>query len=445
MKVNLRSLAFIWCLIVPSVWAMSAYNSWVVLSACLLCYCVGERHSRTVVHYFHYYTRFCEYTWILLCTICIELVAGTRVHVSYVDQRGQSSVAAYEHPVLGGPDLFRLIKAPKPGKTKVVIINHHSRIDWLYVYILAARTAWVSNLRVVLKDDLRRVPLFGVCMQLFAFMFLSRSWVNDESYIQKMIESLKWLEDSSVIQIYPEGTDLAKSSVERSQNFAKAHDLPVFSYVLNPRTTGLTAIKNMLGEDRIESIIDVTLGYSYGPSNQRPNELSLLTGNQPRKVHFLIQEFPFNAAGSSTTVPSDDETFSQWIHGRFALKEQLLSRFYTTNPVGFDEADVRAVLGKGIGYLSRDPDMPSKSPNLNAFQRFVAEFGWIRGVVVPFLQWIVSPFAALYLQCQYIHIPVKYMVLMDFCSLILLELLTRRLFNLQSLFFGVRRSHQKAA
>eukprot|EP00796_Vickermania_ingenoplastis_P011097 gene11097-7724_t len=411
MKLSLRGVGFLLVFVIPSFLTLSVVYNWVVFIECGLRYLLGPAASRPVLRLFHRYHSFVEVMWMFLVVVAVELVTGTQVALSYAGPKNsKSSIKTL--------DLRQLVEPPAPGKTKIIMLNHHSRVDWLYLYLLVLRTSFPSKLRVVLKDDLKKIPCFGVAMQLFAYIFLSRSWANDEPYLRQMVETLKWLETSSVVQIYPEGTDLSKSSLEKSQAYAAKNDLPQFMYVLNPRTRGLVALKEMFGYDRVESIINVTLGYTYAAPGLRPNEASLVNGQHARKIHFLVQEYPFSATPTKWSAPLDNIQLEEWTHRQFATKEELLSRFYNTSPVGFDEADVKAVLGADIHFLQRDPDQTAVGAASNPLHSHMEEFGWAFGVAMPVLQWIIIPIIVFWVQCYATGFPALLMALIDVLTMV---------------------------
>lgn len=419
-------------LIVPSLVNMSVFHHYLTVIVCGISYFCGPSIARPIIKAFHKFTVYCLVMWMKLTVIAVELVSGTCVALTYVDRRKNITSV---HPATGGPDLQKLIEPPRPGKVKIIIMNHHCRVDWLYIYLFIARTSLGNRLRVVLKDDLRKVPFFGVSMQIFAYIFLSRSWTNDAPYIARMVDTLKWIESSSVVQIYPEGTDLSKSNIEKSQAFAAKNNLPQFMYVLNPRTTGLVAIKDMFGDDRVESIIDLTIGYTYSKPGLRPNEPCLVNGRHPRKVHFLIQEYPMKTSSSteSWAVPSQDDAFSAWIHGQFALKEQLLSRFYQTSPVGFDTPDVKAVLGQEVNLISYDSEEQLAKGD-SRWKVYVDNLGMMSGVILPVFQWIILPLIIFSCQCHFLCIRWPYMALLNFITLLTVQFFSTRV-NIQKILY----------
>lgn len=59
-------------------------------------------------------------------------------------------------------------------QSSIVISNHRTRIDWMFLWCLFLRMEVLHQLRVILKDGLRKIPIFGWAMQFFRFIFLVR-------------------------------------------------------------------------------------------------------------------------------------------------------------------------------------------------------------------------------------------------------------------------------
>lgn len=433
--------------IIPSLFIIAVVESYLVFFVCGMTWSLGAAVTKPFLGFTLRFFLYSYSMWIQLTSIALEVLVGTRVSVSYVNHRGSGKNKTRDGTRKNegvNLDLRQLIQPPSKGKIKLMIMNHHSRVDWIYLQLLISRTNFANQFRVVLKEDLKRIPFFGLCIQMQASMLLSRSWAVDKPYLTRLVESIKNLEDSCVLQIYPEGTDLSESNVIKSQEFAKKNDLPQFLHVLNPRTVGVVALKEMFGEDRIESIIDATVGYTYGASGERPSEANLVNENHAIKIHYLVQEYPMESEtdmkeksgvkrGESFTVPRNSEAFAKWIQHQFELKEQLLSRFYHTSPVGFDEPDVKAVLGESIDYLSNDTHGETANEK-TPWGAYLGDFGWMRGIVHPILFFGLVPWIVFLLQCYVTGLPRVLIIVLNGISLAGLELLSRTI-DLQRFLF----------
>ncbi|CCW63921.1 unnamed protein product [Phytomonas sp. EM1] len=391
MLISFRGMLLVIVILLHSWILFNIVYMWPILLLTTLKRLTNDRAVRPLFSVLNQLSNYIKWIWFMFLTFLFETILGIRFAYTVVDDYGEKHMkshflTAYDRGkgIEVHPDLDKIFSPPsKSGKVKIILLNHHSRVDWLYfaIFLIRSRAFW--TLRFILKNDLRHIPVMGWCMEVFGFMFLSRSWESDKAYLQNMINYNKTMNEACTLVIFPEGTDLSRSNIERSQAFARVKGMPTFHHVLNPRTTGLIGIKNMIGPENIEEIVDCTIGYTYSAPRRRPNEASLVDGSHSRKVHLLVRSHAFRFpttkpnidVGSGTLVPIDDDKFCGWIHDRFAEKEQLLSRFYRNSPIGYDAADVREVYGEHCAVESYDCDEyhANTATSLCSFSLFLRE------------------------------------------------------------------------
>ncbi|GET87652.1 hypothetical protein, conserved [Leishmania tarentolae] len=408
MKLTLRGGIALAGAIVVAITGFSLLETCVILVLYLVKYVFGDGVLMPLYRLTNIHHNFMQRTYLCWVGGLLENVLGTRVAYTVVDGDGQehleqhylTSVRGEEGAVERYPDLDKILRPPsQPGKVKIIIMNHHCRVDWLYTFMYFARTRQIiGHIRYVMKEELKHLPVLGWSMELFRYLFLSRNWESDKVYIKRMVDFYNATNDTPVILIYPEGTDLSSSNIQRSQEYAAKVGLPKFHHVLNPRTTGTVALMNMLGgAEKVEEVVDLTIGYTYHASGERPNEPSLVNGHHPKKVHLLIHSYPVAGTAAAAAqrnpkhvCPTEEAALTAWIHERFKEKELLLSRFRVTNPIGFDAADVRAVLGEGVGIASYDDDEQRLlHPNRRWWRRYYQQVGFFGTVTAP-VYWISS-------------------------------------------------------
>ncbi|ORC87759.1 putative acetyltransferase [Trypanosoma theileri] len=350
-------------------------------------------HKRPVglVHFFNFWYDTVQDMWTGLVSILLECVLQLRLAFTVVC--GAKDTPPRLEDVFGPPT--------QKGKFKIIIMNHRCRIDWLVLFPFLTRAGGSRTLRIVLKAELSRVPIYGWSMQFFRYIFLSRKWDKDEERMREMIAFYK-SSGGATILLFPEGTDLSKSNIEKSNAYAAEKGLPIFHHVLNPRSTGLLAMKNMIGVENIEEIVDVTMGYTDFIPGERPQELSVINGRMPKKVHILctrhymelkLEEQDKKGQASQdglSAVPASDNEMHDWLNDRFAKKEILLSQFYANNPVGFEAHQARSVFGEQCKVFTYDQDEDAaKHPGSTKFSRFIRDMGLWRGFIGVLAFWII--------------------------------------------------------
>ena len=73
-----------------------------------------------------------------------------------------------------------------PSERSILLCNHHTRIDYMFIWCLAFHCRFLSSLKIVLKKSLKKVPFLGWAMQFMEYTFLARVRVQDEPYIRSV-------------------------------------------------------------------------------------------------------------------------------------------------------------------------------------------------------------------------------------------------------------------
>jgi 1-acyl-sn-glycerol-3-phosphate acyltransferase len=92
-------------------------------------------------------------------------------------------------------------------------------LGWCYGSIMGTN----SKIRMILKESLRSVPIFGWCMQLMMYIFLTRKREDDIPHIQSAVNYLINSSSNPAIFIFPEGTDLSESNIIKSNKCKFKH------------------------------------------------------------------------------------------------------------------------------------------------------------------------------------------------------------------------------
>ncbi|XP_066863970.1 lysocardiolipin acyltransferase 1 isoform X1 [Kogia breviceps] len=228
-----------------------------------------------------------------------------------------------------------------PGERSVIIMNHRTRMDWMFLWNCLMRYSYLRLEKICLKATLKRVPGFGWAMQAAAYIFIHRKWKDDKSHFEDMIDYFCDIHEPLQLLIFPEGTDLTENSTARSNEFAEKNGLQKYEYVLHPRTTGFTFVVDRLREGsshvcpcisqprwipakrpmgkNLDAVHDITVAY---PHNIPQTERHLLLGDFPKEIHFHVHRYPLD------TLPTSKEDLQLWCRKRWEEKEERLRSFY---------------------------------------------------------------------------------------------------------------------
>ncbi|XP_064623540.1 lysocardiolipin acyltransferase 1-like [Lineus longissimus] len=202
------------------------------------------------------------------------------------------------------------------------LMNHRTRLDWLYFWVPLLRMKALTHSRVILRADLKEIPPTGWGMQMVNFVFIHRRWETDKEILRKTLDYFKNMQKPTQLLIFPEGTSLSKDMKARSDKFAKKNNLPEYNYVLHPRTTGFTyLVQHMKNNNSFDAVYDISIGY---PDKTVEHELHILKGIFPTEVHYHFKRY------AAQDLPSDSEGLETWCQKRWQEKEKQLESFYKT-------------------------------------------------------------------------------------------------------------------
>ena len=214
----------------------------------------------------------------------------------------------------------------------LIVMNHRTRLDWLFYFALQARYGSLRRYIISLKEEIKHIPGAGWAMQAANFLFLKRVWVKDQVIIQNILNQFQRYKCSPQLLLFPEGTDFREDSKESSNRFAEKHGLPSYDYVLHPRTTGFTYIFDyMRTHNELDQVVDVTVSY---PKNIMQKETDLFMGNPPKEVVFTVTCFNMDE------LPAGGEPgLAQWLEDRWRKKEEYLKALYENGEYIGDEGN----------------------------------------------------------------------------------------------------------
>ncbi|KAF3654786.1 putative 1-acyl-sn-glycerol-3-phosphate acyltransferase 5, partial [Capsicum annuum] len=202
-----------------------------------------------------------------------------------------------------------------PRERVLLIANHRTEVDWMYLWNLALRKGCLGHIKYLLKKSLMKLPVFGWGFYVLEFIPLERNWAVDEPVIKQMLSTFTNPQDPLWLTVFPEGTDY-RQKCRTSQEFASQKGLPVLRNVLLPKTRGFYACLEIL-RNSLDAVYDVTIAYK----NQCPTFLDNAFGVDPSEVHIHVRRIPLEE------IPESEKEASRWLMKTFHFKDQLLSDF----------------------------------------------------------------------------------------------------------------------
>nr|XP_054758207.1 lysocardiolipin acyltransferase 1-like [Lytechinus pictus] len=203
-------------------------------------------------------------------------------------------------------------------------MNHRTRLDWLFFIACLLRHTQPSNLKIILKNQLKSSPCLGWAMQVACFIFLARQWAKDCVWLTSVLKYFSEMRYDFQLLLFPEGINFCRTGQEISNAYAQKHDLPRYKYVLHPHTTGFSFTVDYLRQTKmIDTVYDVTVAYC--DTVPEKGEIDIFRGNVPKEMQFLIHKYPVSA------LPQNKEDLDNWCVEKWKEKEHRLEKFYTGN------------------------------------------------------------------------------------------------------------------
>lgn len=215
----------------------------------------------------------------------------------------------------------------------VMMANHQLYTDWLYLWWVSYTNNMHGYIYIIMKESLKNIPIFGWGAQFYNFIFLKRDWEADKQNFEKHLNQLDDPKKPMWLLIFPEGTNLAKSTKEKSKEWARKNGLTDMKHQLLPRSKGLQfCLKNL--RNSTEWLYDCTIGYEGIPPGQFGQDIftlrsSMFEGRPPKSVNMHFRRFKISE------IPIDnDRAFEVWLRNRWREKDYLLEHFaqYNTFP-----------------------------------------------------------------------------------------------------------------
>jgi 1-acyl-sn-glycerol-3-phosphate acyltransferase len=212
----------------------------------------------------------------------------------------------------------------------VLMANHQLYTDWLYLWWIAYTNSMHGFVYIILKESLRNIPIIGWSAQFYNFIFLARNWEEDQRTFKKALGKLNKATDPMWLIIFPEGTNLSKTTREKSQKWAEKNNLQDMKHQLLPRSTGLKFCLNEL-QDTTKWLYDCTIAYEGVPPGQFGQDIFTLRstffeGRPPKSVNMHWRRFHIDDIPIQNT-----KAFEVWLRNRWREKDYMLEYFNRNN------------------------------------------------------------------------------------------------------------------
>lgn len=121
-----------------------------------------------------------------------------------------------------------------------------------------------GRIYIILKEQLKNIPILGWSAQFYNFIFLARKWETDKPRFRRQLNQLSDPKDPMWLLIFPEGTNLSGVTREKSKAWAEKQGVADMKHQLLPRSTGLQFCLQELKQST-NWLYDCTIAYEGVP------------------------------------------------------------------------------------------------------------------------------------------------------------------------------------
>ena len=221
----------------------------------------------------------------------------------------------------------------------ILTTNHQVYTDWVYQWWISYTSQQHGHIFIILREDLKYIPILGWGMMFFGFIFMARKWANDKPRLQHRLQKLKERHsgpmsgsagyDPMWLLIFPEGTNLSANTRRKNDAYVQREHLQNMRHVLLPRSTGLFFCLQQL-RGTVEYIYDSTMAYEgISPDDYAQDFFTIRStyfqGRAPASVNMYWRRFAI------AEIPLGDvKEFETWLMARWREKDALLEQYYRT-------------------------------------------------------------------------------------------------------------------
>ncbi|KAJ1991483.1 hypothetical protein GGI25_003466 [Coemansia spiralis] len=219
----------------------------------------------------------------------------------------------------------------------MMISNHQTYFDWIIIWILSYFQSCDGYVKIILKAELKKVPIFGWGMQFLDFIFLKRKWSEDEKIFAAHTQRIINHDDPTWLLIFPEGTVICNKRTAISDKYAEKMGLRRPEHTLLPRVSGSRVCLSKL-RTRVPYLYDLTIGYEGLKKGDIPEDeygLVSMYGKRvyPREVHIHVKRYP------TSEIPEDEAGFTEWMYRVFVEKDERMGKFYKLGHFPHDSSE----------------------------------------------------------------------------------------------------------
>lgn len=223
------------------------------------------------------------------------------------------------------------------NRRNIIVSNHLSDYDWLYIMGVMKYFGRLSDLYIILKSGIRKIPILNSILSGFRYIFVERkadreveNIIDNRETKEKALYTFKSSinffnkDDDFNILVFPEGTYITHKTLKDAKTHAKSlktkGEEPKYfpENVLFPKTLGFDTMTELL-KDTYDGVVDITMFTS-------PYMLSIYDSDYTRDKLFVdrTKKLNFHFFIQYKGKKEIEKTF---LHESFKTKQNLLKEY----------------------------------------------------------------------------------------------------------------------
>lgn len=249
-------------------------------------------------YYFHLACDTIIQLWMIFAIVLIENFCNIKINMYTSEQFQQQRKSSSQH-------------------NSIIMLNHPTRVDWLFLYCIIYRLKGLNNLKIILRHGIKKRFIISWPLQLALYIFVRRKFEHDKHEISRICEYYKLIGKNIWILIFPEGTHYTDKTFKNDESSSTCQ----YKHVLEPRQKGtIHMYSEMKRLDLIDYIYDMTISYVNLPQD----DLGVFKGKLPTAINFYVDCIECN---------KDFIIDTEWVNERWQLKDEILENDIKNIPV----------------------------------------------------------------------------------------------------------------
>ena len=208
-------------------------------------------------------------------------------------------------------------KIPYNPESAIIISNHQSYLDWIYIW----QFAYINNahglLKIMINENFNSNFILRCIGYMLEFIFLNNQWNDDQHTICTNLVKTRVYNEKIWLLMFPEKNIIDKTKSE--------YDLCNSQYVLLPKHRELELCMKYLNDVKV--VYDITIGYGGTNKHTTVNNIYSFTNvffreRGPKYLHVHVNRIYID------DLLHKSKNFEEYLYDIYTKKDKMMHGFY---------------------------------------------------------------------------------------------------------------------